>query len=90
MRKKADHMMERITDKNERPSTLNVRLVKPPPQHYSKSRTIESSDEEDTDTPLANGRVNGQVNGTLVNGIVPKVNGVAASVMPNGKSGHGK
>ncbi|KAG8912758.1 Transcriptional activator spt7, partial [Tulasnella sp. 408] len=68
MRKKADHILQRITDKNERPQAVNVRHYKPPPaQHYSKSRTIESSDEEDADAPQpayqdpfgANGEIGG-------------------------------
>ncbi|KAG8996893.1 Transcriptional activator spt7 [Tulasnella sp. 427] len=81
MRKKANHILQRITDKNERPLTLNVRHYKPPPaQHYSKSRTIESSDEEDAGTPLANGRVGHQPNGVMVNGVHGKqVNGITST-----------
>ncbi|KAG8948806.1 Transcriptional activator spt7 [Tulasnella sp. 424] len=87
MRKKADHILQRITDKNERPQSVNVRHYKPPPaQHYSKSRTIESSDEEDAGTPLANGRTGHQPNGVMVNGTHGKqVNGItSAPGMVNG------
>ncbi|KAG9050026.1 Transcriptional activator spt7 [Tulasnella sp. UAMH 9824] len=87
MRKKADHILQRITDKNERPQAVNVRHYKPPPaQHYSKSRTIESSDEEDAGTPLANGRIGHQPNGVMVNGTHGKqVNGItSAPGMANG------
>ncbi|KAG8920261.1 Transcriptional activator spt7 [Tulasnella sp. 417] len=87
MRKKADHILQRITDRNERPQAVNVRHYKPPPaQHYSKSRTIESSDEEDAGTPLANGRIGHQPNGVMVNGTHGKqVNGVtSAPGMANG------
>ncbi|KAG8907063.1 Transcriptional activator spt7 [Tulasnella sp. 403] len=89
MRKKADHILERITDKNERPQPVNVRLLKPPPaQHYAKSRTIESSDEEDSGTPLANGRTNHQPNG-IVNGAHPKgPNGIVPTSLPNGTATH--
>lgn len=66
---------------------MNVRHYKPPPaQHYSKSRTIESSDEEDAGTPLANGRIGHQPNGVMVNGTHGKqVNGItSAPGMANG------
>lgn len=78
MRKKADHIMERITDKNERPLSVNVRIMKPPPAlHYSKSRTIESSDEEEERSMNNNSarHLNGksgahhQGNGVMSNGI---------------------
>lgn len=76
MREKADYMVERITDVNERFQPASLRYKAPPAQHYSKSRTIESSDEED-DLPLrANGK---QVNGALPNGIHKVPNGVTSS-----------
>lgn len=87
MRKKADHILERITDKNERQQTVNVRMLKPPAQHYGKSRTIESSDEEDAGTPLANGRPLHQANGALVNGnMANRANGIPP---PNGVQARG-
>ncbi len=89
MRKKADHMLERITDKNERAQPVHLRVPKPPAQHYSKSRTIESSDEEDGGTPLANGRLNHHPNGILTNGINGRmVNG--ATPVTNGTPASGK
>lgn len=87
MRKKADHILERITDKNERPGL--VRLHKPPPaQHYSKSRLIESSDEDEGETPLANGRPSHLTNGVHVNGNGNRM--VNGSGMVNGINGTSK
>ncbi|KAG8965276.1 Transcriptional activator spt7 [Tulasnella sp. 419] len=74
MRKKADHILERITDKNERPQPIQLRAFKPPTaQHYSKSRTIESSDEESgpgDHSTYVNGISSHLTNGVPINGTV--------------------
>ncbi|KAG9036544.1 Transcriptional activator spt7 [Tulasnella sp. JGI-2019a] len=86
MREKADYMLERITDVNERFQPANLRFKPPPAQHYSKSRTIESSDEDD-DFPLKASRKH--PNGAHVNGVL-KANGHVSSSKPamNGVKGH--
>ncbi|KAG8879166.1 Transcriptional activator spt7 [Tulasnella sp. 332] len=86
MREKSDYMLERITDVNERFQPANFRFKPPPAQHYSKSRTIESSD-EDEDFPLkANGK---HPNGAQTNGVI-KANGHVPPIKAtiNGVKGH--
>lgn len=88
MREKADYMLERITDVNERFQPANFRFKPPPAQHYSKSRTIESSDEDDEFPLKANGK---HSNGAQVNGVI-KANGHVSSLKAavNGIKGHGE
>lgn len=77
MQKMADHMVQRITDMNERLQPANLRFKPPPAQHYSKSRTIESSDEDEGPPLLVNGK---HANGAGGSGSSKPINGFVSSI----------